>query len=115
MGRLEPQDAYLTPPVLEWLRGELQTISAVRSVPINSKIVRHNARALLRSLFHWLRLIGGRGVVITLDLRQVSRAGKGDFVRYTPAAVLDAFEVLRQMVDEAEYFEGLFLLIKTDE
>ena len=32
-------------------------------------------------------------------------------VRYTPAAVLDAYEVLRQLIDEADHFEGFFLAV----
>ena len=115
MRRLEPSDENAVAPVIEWLRGELRTIAAVRQVPINAKITRHNARAMLRSLCHWLRLIGGRGFVATLDLRQVSRSEFGGQLRYTPAATMDAFEVLRQLIDEAESFEGLFLFVMTDD
>ena len=40
--------------VLDWLRGDLRQISALRSALIFRRIGRHNARQLLFSLAHWL-------------------------------------------------------------
>ena len=37
-----------------------------------------------------------------------------NFARYSPAAVLDAFEVLRQVVDDSEHFAGLLLVVLAD-
>jgi hypothetical protein len=111
MRRMEIADQRTVAPVLEWLRGELRAIGAVRQVPINSRITRHNGRAMLRSLCHWLRLSGGPGLAVVLDIRQLSRTDsipEGQ-LRYSAAAVLDAFEVLRQLIDDAESFEGLFV------
>jgi hypothetical protein len=48
-------------PVLAWLRGELRTVGALRSAQIFTKITRHNARSMLRSLCRWLRLLNHRG------------------------------------------------------
>lgn len=115
MRRLEPADAGVVSPVLEWLNGDLRRVGAVRHVPINAKIARHNARAMLRSLCHWVRLIGGRGFVVIIDLSQVSHRGRQGGLRYTAAAAMDTFEVLRQLIDDAENYEGLFLLVMTDE
>jgi len=117
--RLEPADANagVTAPVLEWLRGELRAISALRQTFITSKITRHNARAMLRSLCRWLRLCERAGICVTLDIRQVLRAVSipGEGIRYTPAAVIDAFEVLRQLIDDAEAFEGLLVIALADD
>ena len=73
--RMELEDARALAPVIEWLRGELKSIGAVREVPINARITRHNGRAMLRSLCHWLRLSGGPGLMAVLDLRQVAFTG----------------------------------------
>ena len=116
MRRMEMADDRAVAPVIEWLRGELRAVGAVRQVPINSKITRHNGRAMLRSLCRWLRLSGGPGLALTLDIRQLGRTDipEGQ-VRYSPAAVLDAFEVLRQLIDDAESFSGLFVGVLGDQ
>jgi len=116
MRRLEPTDTEAIPPVIEWLRGDLRTIGAVRDIPISARITRHNGRAMMRSLCRWLRLTQSRGFVVFLDLRQVSRTVVEEGGRrFTPAAVFDTFEVLRQLIDDAESYEGLFLLVLADE
>ena len=117
--RLEPEDTQpgITTPVLEWLRGELRHIGALKATFITAKITRHNGRAMLQSMCRWLRLCGWRGLCVTLDIRQLAKTGKagGEAVRYSPAAVLDAFEVLRQLIDDAEHFAGLLLVVLGDE
>jgi hypothetical protein len=104
-------------PVLEWLCGDLRTLGVLRQYQINARITRHNARAMLSSLCWWLRLCGTAGIVCVLDIRQLARAGAaaGDALRYSPAAVMDAFEVLRQVIDDAESFAGLFLAVLADD
>jgi hypothetical protein len=104
-------------PVMQWLRGELGTIGALRDVQIFSRINRHNARALLSSLCHWVRRAGASGLMVTLDLRQILHSGTvadGEF-RYSSAAVMDAYEVLREMVDDIDRLPGFFLLVLADE
>jgi P-loop Domain of unknown function (DUF2791) len=117
--RLEPADTQpgITAPVLEWLRGELRRIGALKEAAITAKITRHNGRAMLRSLCRWLRLCGRRGLCVTLDVRQLGKTGAatGDGLRYGPAAVMDGFEVLRQLIDDAEHFAGLLLVVIADE
>jgi hypothetical protein len=117
--RLEPEDAQLgiTNPVLQWLRGELRRVGALKQTFITARITRHNARAMLRSLCRWLRLCGREGLCAALDIRQLGRSGAaiGDGIRYSPGAVLDAFEVLRQIIDDSEHFGGLLLVILADQ
>ncbi len=109
-------EAGAAEPVMQWLRGELAAIGALRDVQIFSRINRHNARALLSSVCHWVRSAGAAGLVVTLDLRQLLRAGPvadGE-VRYSPAAVMDAYEVLRELVDDIDRMPGLFVLVLAD-
>jgi len=116
--RLAPNGADSAPvaPVLEWLRGELRTIGPLKSTSIYSQVTRHNARPMLRSLGRWLRLLGHKGLLLTLDIRRLAHVVPVGSVgvRYTPAAVLDAYEVLRQLIDEADHFEGFFLAVLAD-
>jgi hypothetical protein len=117
--RLEPDDGEsgVAAPVLEWLRGELRRVGALRQTSIAAKITRHNGRAMLRSLLRWLRLCGRKGLCLTLDIRQVLRTGTalGEGLRYSAAAVIDVFEVLRQLIDDAETFQGLMVIVLADE
>ena len=117
--RLEPEDPQsgITAPILQWLCGELRRIGALKQTFIAARITRHNGRAMLRSLCRWLRLCGRRGLCASLDIRQLGRTGAavGDGIRYSPAAVLDAFEVLRQVIDDSEHFAGLLLVVLADE
>jgi hypothetical protein len=104
-------------PILQWLRGELRLISPLKSASIYSKITRHNARAMLRSLCRWLALAGHQGLFLTIDIRQLARNPVTilDGVRYSPSAVMDAYEVLRQLVDDADLFERLLLVVIADQ
>jgi P-loop Domain of unknown function (DUF2791) len=116
---LEPEDPQLgiTAPVLQWLCGELRRIGALKQIFITTRITRHNGRAMLRSLCRWLRLCGRRGLCASLDIRRLGKTGvaAGEGVRYSPAAVLDAFEVLRQVIDDSEHFGGLLLVVLADQ
>ncbi|MGH7226134.1 MAG: hypothetical protein ACRELF_23205, partial [Gemmataceae bacterium] len=54
---------------------------------------------------------------LTLDIRQLGRAAKSaeGHVHYSPGAVMDGFEVLRQLIDEAEQFPGMQLVVLADD
>lgn len=93
--------------VLDWLRGDLRQMSALRSSLIFRRIGRHNARQLLFSLAHWLAVNERAGLVLVLDVRRLGQARRpspeerrGHY--YTRAALLDAYEVLRQLVDNTD-------------
>lgn len=62
-------------------------------------------------------MCGCCGLCLTLDIRQLARIGAaaGEGIRYGPAAVLDGFEVLRQLIDDAGHFAGLLLIVLADE
>ncbi len=116
VSRLEPEspDAFLSGAVKEWLTGELRLVSALKGALIYQKITRHSARHLLYSLAHWLRLNGKSGLVVTLDisrlLLQKSRQPEQEGVFYSGAAILDAYEVLRQFIDGTDEMEGLMIV-----
>lgn len=93
--------------VLEWLRGELRQISLLRSAMIFRRIGRHNARQLLFSLTHWLAVDGGAGLLLEIDLRRFGFARRPapeerHGLYYTKAALLDGYEMLRQLIDNTD-------------
>ena len=102
-----PRDA-----VHEWLRGDLKSIAQVKSAQIGARIGRYNARAMLMSLCRWVRDCGAGGMLVLLDIRRLHQAKSAitDGFIYSPGAVMDCYEVLRQVIDDAEHFSGLFLI-----
>ncbi len=103
--------------IYDWLRGQLRKIGDVKAAEIGTKIGRYNARIMLKSLCHWLRLCGGRGMMITIDIRGLLRERRDTDggCYYTPSAVMDCYEVLRQMIDDADELEGILLVAIADE
>ena len=60
-------------PVMHWLRGEKVAPALLRTADISVRIARTNARAMLVSLCHFLRKAGASGLLVVLDVRQLSR------------------------------------------
>jgi P-loop Domain of unknown function (DUF2791) len=116
LSRLDPQDGddVANTPVHQWLRGEKPPLSSLRAFDITAQISRGNARAMLISLCHFLRKAGSFGLLLTVDLRAATR--KTDTgVRYSPSAVMDLYEVLRELIDDLEHLNGLFILGLADQ
>jgi hypothetical protein len=113
--QLEPDQLQLAErdAILQWLRGELRMISALKQALIFQKIGRHNARDMFLSLAHWLRVCGRSGIVLVLDIqRYLTQQRPTDGTLYhTPNTVLDAYEVLRQFIDTTDELEGCFIVV----
>jgi hypothetical protein len=102
--------------VLGWLHGEKVPAAQLRAVLLHTKIARHNARPMLMSLTRWVRRAGLAGVVLQLDLERiaVSRrppAEEREGFYYSKAAALDAYELLRQLIDATDELAGLFVAV----
>lgn len=102
--------------VIGWLRGERVPVGELRKLSLHAKVTRHNARSLLLSATRWLRMAGQAGLVLQLDLTRLAvtrrpPAGLRDGYYYSKAAVLDAYELLRQLIDGTDEFEGLFAAV----
>lgn len=102
--------------VLAWLTGEKVSVVALRPALIHSKIGRHNARDLLLSVSRLLLQTGGGGLVLLLDgarLAETRRppAEQRTGIYYSKAAVLDAFEVLRQLIDATDDLRGVLAIM----
>lgn len=103
--------------IKSWFRGELKHMSALKKLLIFEKVNRSNARDLIASFAHWLRLLGKPGLVMTIDISAFT-GGKVDgstTVSYTPSAVMDAYEMLRQFIDGSDEMEGLLMVVVTSQ
>lgn len=112
-GRVNPQNVSPTDADLikQWLRGEKCSLAGLKHVQIYQRVGRHNARPLLASLARWLRRVGYDGLALVIDMTAVVtefRPGENP-VRYTRRTLLDAFEVLRQFIDDVDQVEYLFV------
>jgi hypothetical protein len=102
--------------VIGWLRAERVPAAELRKLSLTAKVGRHNARSMLLSLTRWLRLAGHSGLVLRLDLARVAvsrrpPAGMRDGYYYSKATALDAYELVRQLIDGTDEFEGLLVAV----
>ena len=102
--------------VLDWLTGNLRQISLLKSALIFRRIARHSARPMLFSLAHWLKVNGQDGLLITIDIRRLGfsrrpSAAEREGLYYTKAALLDAYELLRQLIDNTDELAGCCVVV----
>lgn len=102
--------------VTAWLRVEPVALKSLKSASLHGRIARHNARSMLVSLVAWRAQVAGSGVVLDLDLTRLAVARRPpleqrDGQYYSRAAVLDAYEVLRQLVDATDVLRGAFIAV----
>jgi hypothetical protein len=99
--------------IVDWLKGDLKTISALRSAMIFERINRYNARSMLASLGEWARLAGHAGLLVTVDVSRFAAgrsmaAPDGTEMRApTLAAVMDTYELMRQCIDDTDELSGI--------
>ena len=101
--------------VVAWLRGEPASLARLRPLLISARIGRSNARPMLASLARLLLAAGWNGLVLHLDGARLSEARRPPVeqrhgVYYSKAAVLDAFEVLRQLIDATDELRGVLVV-----
>jgi hypothetical protein len=113
--QLDRADDPVATATTDWLLGNPVRLSSLKAALIFQRIARHNARYMLSSLSHWLRLAGRRGLILGLDvtryalnIRPADRDGRN---AYSAAAAMDAYEVLRQLVDGTDDMEATFIAI----
>lgn len=115
--QLDPQDVGtgVAEAVREWLRGDLQLVSALKSAAIFQKIGRHNAREMISSLSHWLNVAGRSGLVMSVDIAQFLEGkrenAEAGSLFYSTAAVVDGYEVLRQFVDSTDELQHCLIVV----
>ena len=93
--------------ILAWLHGDPVPLTRLRALLVSSRIDRSSARGQLLSLATWLAKTGGRGLVLDFDLDRLAvvrrpPAAEREGQYYSRAAILDAYEVLRQLIDATD-------------
>ena len=111
-GDVAPHEAQV---VLDWLRGEPVGLRDLRATMIPGRIGRHNARSLLTCVGRLLLRSGRRGLVVHLDLERLAVVRRPPVLErtglyYSTAAVLDAYELLRQLIDATDDLEGMLVV-----
>jgi hypothetical protein len=98
-----------------WLRGELRRVSEVREAKLFQKIGRQSARLMMQSLAYWLRRNGESGLVLTVDIARclgnVKRLDRLPGFYYSSAALNEAYEVLRQLIDSSCDLTGVLIAV----
>lgn len=102
--------------VLAWLRVEAVRLTSLRSASLHAKIGRHNARSMLLSLAAWRARVADTGLVLDLDFARIAVSRRPPLehrsgVYYSKAAVLDAYEVVRQLVDATDHLRSVFVSV----
>jgi hypothetical protein len=112
---LAPDEADLR-VVRSWLHGEPTTLRELRSVGLSGRVSRYTARSLLSGIGTAQRLGDLRGHLVVLDLHRLAIARRPpveerDGLYYSPAAVLDTYELIRQQIDAVEDTSGLVVVV----
>lgn len=102
--------------VISWLRVEPVPLRELRSSSLYTRIGRHNARSMLVSLAAWRARVAGTGLVLDVDVSRLAISRRPPLEEragfyYSKAAVLDAYEVLRQLVDATDSLRGVFVAV----
>lgn len=117
-GYLAMESPDLVGAIHEWLTGELRLVSALKRALIFQKIARHNARHMLISLVHWLKVAGKSGLLLMLDISRYTDvrrpADREAGLYYSNATTLDVYEVLRQLIDGTDELEYGFICVMAD-
>ena len=98
-----------------WLTGERVGLRELRDAMIYARIGRHNARTMLTSVGRLLLRAGYGGLVLHCDLTRLAEARRPPVpertgIYYSKAAVLDAYELLRQLIDATDDLTGMLVL-----
>lgn len=98
--------------IMQWLQGGSASLTELKRLHIFSKIGRHNARLMMRSLSVWQHEMGYGGTVLILDLHAIlaERCPSDNEPRYTRNSVLDTYEMLRTYIDDTDELSYLILI-----
>lgn len=96
---------------LNWMRGNkidrpLKTFSHLYET-----LAKYNARSWLYSLMELIKFMGYKGVVILLDQFEAILPKSGAVMNYTPMRRNDVYELLRQLIDDLDFFKNILILI----
>ncbi|MDF9408343.1 ATP-binding protein [Pelotomaculum isophthalicicum JI] len=95
----------------EWLKGRPLPARALKPLKIFTRVDKYNARHMMASFLHLLRLCGHRGLCVAVDdLSALLERGPEGRMLYGRSARNEVYESLRQLVDDFAGFEGAFFV-----
>jgi hypothetical protein len=94
-----------------WLRGNKIERSYKVHSSLYETLTRINARIWLYSLVELIKLMGFRGVVILLDHFEAILPKSDAKITYTLSKRNDVYELLRQLIDDLDFFRNILILI----
>jgi hypothetical protein len=111
-----PDSVQVVRTLAEWLTGANRNVSAVKDFGIFNRITRNNARHFIESLFKWVRVAGYPGTVVLIDVARLAlgKNPKDERNYYSTAALLDAYEVLREFIDATDRLSGCLIVVVPD-
>lgn len=117
-GRLDPGLSPVPPEaIIRWLQGRPLRLSEVKAAPLFHQVARHNARYLLESLSVWLRRCLCHGLVLVLEIDRCLQQHRGrrdpadPSHRYTASTCRDAYEGVRELVDQTDALEHALVVV----
>ena len=111
-----PDGTQAVGALTDWLTGQNHNVSAVKDYNIFNRITRNNARHFIESLFRWVRFAEYPGTVMLIDITRLAlgKNPRDELHFYSAAALLDAYEVLREFVDSTDRLAGCLLVVVAD-
>ena len=100
-----------------WLTGNKDVkIAALRNLGMSpAKITKHNARHMLRSLAEVHRIASFPGIMVTIDNTEILVSSTSlDTIRYTRLKREDAYESIRELIDEIDTMRSIMFFYAFD-
>jgi len=94
-----------------WIRGDKMERSLKTSSLLYETLSKHNARSWLYSFMEVVKFMDYNGVVIIIDQFESILPGFSSQVHYTPQKRNDVYELLRQLIDDMDFFKNILILI----
>ena len=103
--------------LLGWLAGHKDVkLPALRNLGLSPvRIAKHNARHMLRSLVEVIKMAGYSGLIVAVDdLDMLISRDSLEVIRYTRLKREDAYESIRELIDEIDTLRNVFFLYAFD-
>ena len=103
--------------LMSWLAASKEhKLSDYRKLGLSpARITKHNARHMLRSLVEIIKLAGYSGLVVGIDNLEALIISSGlDVIRYTKQRREDAYESIRELIDEIDTLHNIMFIFSFD-
>ena len=103
--------------LLGWLSGDKEVkLATLRNLGLSPiRITKNNARHMLRSLIEVIKMAGYNGLIIAVDDLDILLPNNNmEGIRYTRLKREDAYESIRELIDEIDTLRNVFFLFAFD-